>query len=101
MNKRCNLARAPGGQMQSAATQAMRGHRRGAATQQMPARRSRSFGLRPAGPLALLLAPRQRAWGPAAKCNLYSFTGPNCRHNQNDSQDTGAMMNNPLLIPHQ
>jgi hypothetical protein len=41
MNKGCILARAPGGQMQGAATQAMRCHRRGAATQQMPARRSR------------------------------------------------------------
>jgi hypothetical protein len=48
----------------------------------------RPFGLRPAGPQVLLLAPyiptvcsslvpRQRAWGPAAKCNLYSLTGPN------------------------
>src|SRR5437867_12819241 len=44
----------------------------------------RPFGLRPAGPLALLLAPhippryssslapRQRAWGPAAKCEVIS-----------------------------
>ena len=48
----------------------------------------RPCGLRPAGPLALLLAPyippracswlapRQRAWGPAAKCKHYSLTGP-------------------------
>jgi len=41
MNNVYTLARAPGGQMQGDATQAMRGHRRGAATQQMPARRSR------------------------------------------------------------
>ncbi len=41
MNDVCTLARATGGQMQGAATQAMRCHRRGAATQQMPARRSR------------------------------------------------------------
>src|SRR5947208_1016793 len=44
----------------------------------------RPFGLRPAGPLALLLAPHirpgycsslapcQRAWGPAAKCEVIS-----------------------------
>src|SRR6266545_1217750 len=44
----------------------------------------RPFGLRPAGPLALLLAPHirpgycsslapcQRAWGPAAKCEFIS-----------------------------
>ena len=38
------LARAPGGQMQGAATQAMRGHRRGAATKQMPARRRAPSG---------------------------------------------------------
>src|SRR2546426_12556980 len=38
-NKVCILARAPGGQMQGAATQAMWWHRRGAATPQMPARR--------------------------------------------------------------
>jgi hypothetical protein len=36
----------------------------------------RPFGLRPAGLLAFLLAANQRAWGPAAKCNLYSLTGP-------------------------
>ena len=39
MNNVCTLARAPGGQMQGATTQAMRCHRRGAETQQMPARR--------------------------------------------------------------
>jgi len=33
------LARAPGGQMQGSATQAMWQHRRGAITPQMPARR--------------------------------------------------------------
>jgi len=51
------LARAPGGQMRGGATQAMRCHRRGAATKQMPARRRAPFGLRPAGSLAVLLAP--------------------------------------------
>src|SRR5438093_9553419 len=49
------------------------------------------FGLRPAGPLAVLLAPYipqrsqrvcsslapcRRAWGPAAKCTPYFLTGP-------------------------
>src|SRR5438874_3051796 len=75
---------------------------RGAATQAMPvciveARQQsryaplppRPSGLRPAGPLAVLLAPYiphrvcsslapcQRAWGPAAKCTPYFLTGPN------------------------
>src|SRR5438094_7151948 len=48
----------------------------------------RPSGLRPAGPLAVLLAPYipqrvcsslapcQRAWGPAAKCTPYFLTGP-------------------------
>jgi len=51
----------------------------------------RPFGLRPAGPLAALLAPYipqrvcsslapcQRAWGPAAKCKCYSVEGPKRR----------------------
>src|SRR5213596_759409 len=51
----------------------------------------RPSGLRPAGPLAVLLAPYipqrvcsslapcQRAWGPAAKCTRYFLTGPNLR----------------------
>ena len=63
MNKGCILARAPGGQMQGAAMQAMRCHRRGAATQILarsdkPDARPppRPVGLRPAGPLAALLA---------------------------------------------
>ncbi len=38
------LARAPDGQMQGDATQAMRCHRRGAATKQMPARRRAPSG---------------------------------------------------------
>jgi hypothetical protein len=49
--------------------------------------RERPFGLRPAGPLALLLAPYMqpgmlvaRAWpaglGPAAKCKCYFAGGP-------------------------
>jgi len=49
----------------------------------------RPSGLRPAGPLAVLLAPYiphrvcsslapcQRAWGPAAECTPYFLTGPN------------------------
>ncbi len=45
MNKGCILARAPDGQMQGAATQAMRCHRRGAATQQMSVRRRAPGGL--------------------------------------------------------
>src|SRR5947207_12656774 len=74
---------------------------RGAATQAMPVciveERQQSryaplpprpSGLRPAGPLAVLLAPYiphrvcsslapcQRAWGPAAKCTPYFLTGP-------------------------
>jgi hypothetical protein len=54
MNNVCTLARAPDGQMQGDATQAMRGHRRGAATQQMPARR-------PAGVVARSLHTRPHA----------------------------------------
>src|SRR5437762_8837465 len=75
---------------------------RGAATQAMPVciveERQQSryaplpprpSGLRPAGPLAVLLAPYiphrvcsslapcQRAWGPAAECTPYFLTGPN------------------------
>src|SRR5207247_7420500 len=55
----------------------------------------RPSGLRPAGPLAVLLAPYiphrshrvcsslapcQQAWGPAAKCTPYFLTGPNLGH---------------------
>jgi hypothetical protein len=57
MNNVCTLARAPGGQMQGAATQAMPlciVEERNAADARLPPRPS---GLRPAGPLALLLAP--------------------------------------------
>ena len=88
MNNVCTLARAPGGQMQGAATQAMWCHRRGAATQQMPARRRAPLGCGPQArwlccsllayyPVCSSLAPRQRAWGPAAKCKRYSLTDPN------------------------
>src|SRR5919108_3186692 len=88
------LARAPGGQMRGAATQAMPGcivEERQADTRPSPPRPS---GLRPAGPPALAhghmgdyrwrsrpayrpgysssLGPRQRAWGPAAKCEVIS-----------------------------
>ena len=53
-NNRSALARAPGGQMQGAATQAMWCHRRGEATQQMPARRRapRAAARKPAGVVA-------------------------------------------------
>src|SRR3989475_6368855 len=52
----------------------------------------RPSGLRPTGPLAVLLAPYiphrvcsslapcQRAWGPAAECTPYFLTGPNLGH---------------------
>ena len=81
------LARAPGGQMQGAATQAMQGHRRGAATNQMPARRSAPPGYGPARSLAALLTPCMHpgmlvaralpaSLGAAAKCKRYSLTGP-------------------------
>ena len=49
MNNVCTLARAPGGQMRGAATQAMRCHRRGAATKQIPARRRAPLGCGPGG----------------------------------------------------
>ncbi len=60
------------------------GHRRGAATKQMPARRRAPGGCGPQARwfcCSLLtyrpgysssLAPRQRAWGPAAKCEIIS-----------------------------
>jgi len=94
INKSCILARAPGGQMRGATTQAMRGHRRGAATKQMPARRRAPSGCGPQAPCLRCspltcnpawlgrrtrfwsLAPFQRAWGPAAKSNLYLLPGP-------------------------
>src|SRR5439155_5034217 len=59
-------------------------HRRGAATKQMPARRRAPSGCGPQARwlcCSLLtyrpgycssLAPRQRAWGPAAKCEVIS-----------------------------
>ena len=63
-------------------------HRRGAATPQMPARRRAPWAAarRPAGFVARSLtyqrvcsslAPRQRAWEPAAKCTTYFLTDPN------------------------
>src|SRR5437667_3922647 len=60
------------------------GHRRGAATKQMPARRRAPAGCGPQARwlcCSLLsyrpgysssLAPRQRTWGPAAKCEVIS-----------------------------
>jgi hypothetical protein len=60
------LARAPGGQMQGAATQAMRGHRRGAATQQMSARRRNPLGSGSEGPAAWGL----RGLGQAPSCRI-------------------------------
>ena len=57
MNNVCTLARAPGGRMQGAATQAMSMH----IVEERERRRcppaAAPLGLRPAGPLALLLAP--------------------------------------------
>src|SRR5947209_1935921 len=104
-NKRYTLARAPGGQMQGARAEGDVGaYRRGACnadpgppfaacggTAAGPDARPppRPSGLRPPGPLAMLLAPyipprvcsslapSQQAWGPAAKCTAYSVTGPN------------------------
>src|SRR5213596_2007497 len=64
-------------------------HRRGAGNNADARPPPRPSGLRPSGPLALLLAPyipprvcsslapSQQAWGPAAKCTAYSVTGPN------------------------
>ncbi len=86
MNNVYTLARAPDGQMQGAATGAMRRHRRGA--KQMPARRRAPSGCGPQArwlccslltctPACSSLAPRQRVWGSAAKCRRYSLTGPN------------------------
>ena len=90
-NNRSTLARAPGGQMQGGATQAMRCHRRGAPTQQMPARRRAPSGCGPQArwlrcslltynPVCSSLAPCQRAWGPAAKWACYYVTDPNLRN---------------------
>ena len=87
-NNRSTLARAPGGQMQGGATQAMRCHCRGAPTQQMPARRRTPSGCGPQArwlrcsrltynPVCSSLAPCQRAWGPAAKWACYYVTDPN------------------------
>ena len=87
MNNMYILARAPGGQMQGGATQAMRCHRRGAPTQQMPARRRAPSGCGPqarrlrcslltCNPACSSLAPCRRAWGPAAKCTCYSCADP-------------------------
>lgn len=86
MNNVCILARAMGGQMQSAATQAMRCHRRGAATPQMPAvaplraavRRPAGFGARSLH--AVWHARRSRLAGGRGDqqehAKRYSLTGP-------------------------
>src|SRR4029450_13418494 len=70
----------------------------------LTASRSRPFGLRPAGPLALLLAPhnrpgyawslapRQRAWGPAAECELIPAQTPSLSSNH-------ASFSDPACIP--
>src|SRR2546430_1575564 len=67
------------------------GHRRGAATTQMPARRRAPAGCGPQARwlcCSLLtyrpgysssLAPRQRAWGPAAKCEVISARALRCK----------------------
>src|SRR5438552_14595515 len=90
-NKVCILARAPGGQMRGAATQAMpvciveeRQQSRcppAAAPLRAAARRpaggvARSLHTAPAHRVCSSLAPCQRAWGPAAKCTPYFLTGP-------------------------
>jgi len=64
MKKGCILARAPGGQMQGAATQAMRCHRRGAATPQMPARRRAPLGCGPGGRQQIANVILRRALSP-------------------------------------
>ena len=88
MNNVCTLARAPGGQMRGAATQAMsvciveeRQRSRcppAAAPLRAAARRPAGFVARSLHTTRVCssLAPRQRAWGPAAKCKRYSLTGP-------------------------
>src|SRR5881396_3901168 len=91
------LARAPGGQMRGAATKSMsdiaeeRQQRRYAPFAAAPLRAAahRAAGrssrwlccslltYRPG--YCSSLAPRQRAWGPAAKCSYYFFTDPKPR----------------------
>ena len=82
MNNVYTLARAPGGQMQGAATQAMPS----CIVEERQRRRcppaAAPLGLRPPGPLAALLAPYlpprvcsslapcQRAWGPQQSANV-------------------------------
>src|SRR6266508_6113714 len=88
------LARAPGGQMRGAATKAMsdiaeeRQQRRYAPFAAAPLRAAahRAAGrssrwlccslLTYRAGYCSSLAPRQRAWGPAAKCPYYFFTDP-------------------------
>jgi len=92
MNNMYILARAPGGQMRGAATQAMQrigddapSSRSGNKADARPP--PRPFGLLPASPLAALLAPHilpgmlvaralPAGLGAAAKCKRYSLTGP-------------------------
>src|SRR6184192_838001 len=64
----------------------------------------RPSGLRPAGPLAVLLAPYipqrvcsslapcQRAWGPAAKCTPYFLTGPNLYKVETNANKNGLTL---------
>src|SRR6266480_4276685 len=82
------LARAPGGQMRGAATKAMSDIVEERQQSRCPpaAAPLRAAARRPVGLCCSLLtyrpgycsslAPRQRAWGPAAKCSYYFLTDP-------------------------
>src|SRR2546426_10824322 len=70
----------------------------------------RPSGLRPAGPLAALLAPYipqrvcsslapcQRAWGPAAKCTPYFLTGPKLRNPRQEQDNDSRNPVNPVIL---
>ena len=66
------LAQAPGGQMQGDATQAMRCHRRGAATKQMSARRRAPSGC---GPQASSKMPSNSCACPKASKHQPDLSG--------------------------
>jgi len=84
MNNVCTLARAPGGQMQGAATRdAVRIVEERQRSRCPPAAAPlRAAARRPAGLLLAphqtkkcsSLAPRRRPWGPQQKCKRYSLT---------------------------
>jgi hypothetical protein len=87
MNKGCILARAQGGQMQGAATQAMRCHRRGAATQQMPARRRAPSG---GGP--------QARW---QRCSLLALHTTRYARRSRLASGSGGLQQNVTFIHYQ